>query len=250
MPIIQEITGNVYGDLTVLCTSGQRAANGAVLWRCRCACGGECLATAAQLKTGKKSHCGCKTQRNYYHRDIAGRVFGDLKALFPLEKRDPRGYLIWRCRCTCGNSIDVDYNNLVSGQRISCGCRKKAHDQAFPSLVARADGTSIDHLKSKKLPASNTTGVKGVYLIRGKYVAKIVFQQKQYHLGTFSRIEDAIEARREGEDIFIASTLRHYTAWQKKAGMDAAWAEENPIRIQVEKQGGSYFLRFFPELSF
>ena len=46
------------------------------------------------------------------------------------------------------------------------------------------------------------------------------------------------------------STLRHYTAWQKKAGMDAAWAKENPIRIQVEKQGGSYFLRFFPELSF
>lgn len=33
-------------------------------------------------------------------------------------------------------------------------------------------------LKSKKIPTDNTTGYKGVYLIRGKYVAKIVFQNE------------------------------------------------------------------------
>ena len=45
------------------------------------------------------------------------------------------------------------------------------------------DGTSIDAIRSKKVPKDNTTGYKGVYLIRGKYVAKIVFQKKN---STFS----------------------------------------------------------------
>ena len=48
----------------------------------------------------------------------------------------------------------------------------------------------MDALKSKKVPTDNTTGYKGVYLIRGKYVAKIVFQKKQYFLGTYENIED------------------------------------------------------------
>ena len=47
--------------------------------------------------------------------------------------------------------------------------------QTFLTHVA---GTSVDMLKSKKIPTDNTTGYKGVYLIRGKYVAKIVFQNE------------------------------------------------------------------------
>ena len=62
-------------------------------------------------------------------------------------------------------------------------------------------GTSVDILKSKKVPTDNITGYKGVYLIRGKYVAKIVFQKKQYFLGTYENIEEAAEARREAEEV-------------------------------------------------
>lgn len=40
-------------------------------------------------------------------------------------------------------------------------------------------------IRSKKVPTDNTTDVKGEYLIKGKYLAKIVFQKKQYHLGQY-----------------------------------------------------------------
>lgn len=52
-------------------------------------------------------------------------------------------------------------------------------------------GTSIDYLRSRKMPRNSSTCVKGVYLIKGKYHAKIVFQKKQYWLGSFSSLEDA-----------------------------------------------------------
>ena len=49
-------------------------------------------------------------------------------------------------------------------------------------------GTSVAILKSKKVPTDNISGYKGVYFIRGKYVAKIVFQKKAYYLGAYDKI--------------------------------------------------------------
>ena len=246
----RDLSGQTFGRLTAVCRTEKKTNNGGAVWLCRCFCGNTCEVLSSLLVRGRKTHCGCMSKPKYHFADVTGQKFARLTALYPTEKRTAKGGVVWHCRCDCGNELDVSYNELAFTKRQSCWCQKREHDEQMPDLISRVAGTSVEHLKSAKIPSDNTTGAKGVYLIRGKYVAKIVFQQKQYHLGTISHIEDAIEARREGEDIFIASTLRHYTAWQKKAGMDAAWAEENPIRIQVEKQGGSYFLRFFPELSF
>lgn len=74
----------------------------------------------------------------------------------------------------------------------------------------------MDVLKSKKVPTDNTTGYKGVYLIRGKYVAKIVFQKKQYFLGTYENIEDAAEARREAEEVLFDGSAKHYRKQKDK----------------------------------
>ena len=74
----------------------------------------------------------------------------------------------------------------------------------------------MDALKSRKVPTDNTTGYKGVYLIRGKYVAKIVFQKKQYFLGTYENIEDAAEARREAEVVLFDGFAKHYRKQKDK----------------------------------
>lgn len=74
----------------------------------------------------------------------------------------------------------------------------------------------MDALKSRKVPTDNTTGYKGVYLIRGKYVAKIVFQKKQYFLGTYENIEDAAEARREAEEVLFDGFAKHYRKQKDK----------------------------------
>ncbi len=53
----------------------------------------------------------------------------------------------------------------------------------------------MDIIKSSKIPINNTTGAKGVYLVKGKYVAKVVFRQKTYYLGTFDDKADAVDSR-------------------------------------------------------
>ena len=93
----------------------------------------------------------------------------------------------------------------------------------------------MEMLKSKKVPTNNTTGVKGVYLIRGKYLAKIVFQKKQYTLGTYEKFEEAAEARREAEKLLFDGSAEFYERWKTKAEADPMWAESNPIQIKVEK---------------
>ena len=106
-------------------------------------------------------------------------------------------------------------------------------------LLTRVNGTSIDMIKSKKLPADNTSGVKGVYYQKGKWIAKIVFQQKQYHLGKYDTIEEAAEARRQAESVLFDGVAAHYDRWKARADIDPEWAKENPIVITVNKKSSS-----------
>lgn len=96
----------------------------------------------------------------------------------------------------------------------SCGCQKKEHDQKLKTFLTHVAGTSVDMLKSKKIPADNTSGYKGVYIIRGKYVAKIVFQNKAYYLGTYDDIQDAVIARKEAEEVLFDRVAEHYQKWK------------------------------------
>lgn len=117
--------------------------------------------------------------------------------------------------------------------------------QTFLTHVA---GTSVDMLKSKKLPSDNTTGYKGVYRIRGKYVAKIVFQKKQYLLGSYENIEDAAEARKEAEEVLFDGVAEHYEKWKEYAQADPDWAARNPIQVIVDQSEQKLRVTMLPDL--
>lgn len=230
-----QLAGRTFGMLTALSQSSGRAPNGAVMWRCRCQCGQECEVPGTLLVSGKRTHCGCQSARRYAYSDISGQRFHRLVALEPLEQRDSAGYVMWRCQCDCGNVADVSYNALVYGNVKSCGCRKREHDQELRGYLTHMAGTSLEMIKSKKVPKNNTTGVKGVYLIKGKYVAKIVFQKKQYFLGAFDDLADAQAARLEAERLISDTVVDFYTRWKQRADAAPAWAKENPVQIAVER---------------
>ena len=63
MPKVTNITGHVFGRLTVV-GDGGCARDGHRLWRCHCVCGGETTATAYNLKTGHTKSCGCWRRDN------------------------------------------------------------------------------------------------------------------------------------------------------------------------------------------
>ena len=228
------LLGQTFGDLRVVGKSRKRTKMGPY-WTCLCNCGYTCEATASELVSGRKTHCGCKSLKNYATSDITGQRFGRLIAQTPTNKRDDKGSVIWHCLCDCGNKVDVSYNSLVYCNQISCGCKKKEHDKALGGFLIHVDGTSIDALKSSKLPSNNTTGVKGVYLVKGRYLAKIVFQRHQYFLGTYTSIGEAAEARKKAEEAINGEVISFYEKWSEKAADDPVWAKENPIRISVSK---------------
>lgn len=52
--------------------------------------------------------------------DLAGKVFGKLTVV---ERQGSRnGRAIWKCRCDCGNEVDVTSKRLLGGVTQSCGC--------------------------------------------------------------------------------------------------------------------------------
>lgn len=53
-------------------------------------------------------------------KDIKGKRFGRLVAIEPVG-RDKQGYVLWRCKCDCGNEKFASLKNLGHGT-ISCGC--------------------------------------------------------------------------------------------------------------------------------
>ena len=75
----------------------------------------------------------------------------------------------------------------------------------------------------------------GVNFIRGKFVAKLVFQKKQYFLGQFDNLDDAALARRDAEETLNGTIVVHYAKWTQRAAGDPGWAEANPVRFQVEQ---------------
>lgn len=58
MPAFTDLTGRVFGRLTVLGHTG-RPGHPRITWRCSCACGGEVLVARTNLHNGHTRSCGC-----------------------------------------------------------------------------------------------------------------------------------------------------------------------------------------------
>lgn len=56
-----------------------------------------------------------------------------------------------------------------------------------------------ENMVNCRLSKNNTSGVNGVWVSNGKYIAEIMVNRKKIHLGTFSNINDAAKARKDAE---------------------------------------------------
>lgn len=192
-----DLTGRRYGLLTVIALTDQRNAYGRLLYRCRCDCGGERLATRANLQRGEITSCGCKAHQ--VKKDLTGQRFGRLTVLElagPPDGRRRSTYK-WLCRCDCGKTVVLPTNALTTGKTQSCGCLQK---ESVKSLYQ--DDTAPCKLRESTHPrASNTSGITGVWwdARKQKWAAEIMFQGKKHYLGRYSSKEDAAAARKEAE---------------------------------------------------
>jgi len=113
------LIGQRYGRLVVVseADTDKSGAHQRTRWNCLCDCGHEITVRTGDLRTGDVRSCGCiKTTAIH-----PGQRFGKLTTVCPAAHGE-RTRIIWRCRCDCGNTVDVNGNRLVSGHTQSCGC--------------------------------------------------------------------------------------------------------------------------------
>ncbi len=238
--IAEDLEGQRFGMLTVLRRGESR--KGRACWICVCDCGNTCEVRAAQLKSGKTRSCGClrrEVERN--KKDITGQRFGRLTALYPTSKRNYKGCIYWHCRCDCGNEVDLTEDNLVYGNYVSCGCRRKEIQKNVRDTLHFVDGTCIEWLRSRKNRVDNTSGFRGVYRRRDNlYRVGIGFKGRKFHLGIYQTYEDAVRVRLEAEQFIHDEYVQRYEEWAKKLqeardSGQADWESENPLIFEVQK---------------
>lgn len=117
----QNLTGQQFNLLTVLEYLGNST------WLCQCSCGNQTQVRTSSLKSGKTKSCGCLRGQNTKHNtrnskpkvDLTNQRFGYLIACNYIKGGK------WKCKCDCGNIVEVDTRHLNSGHTKSCGCYVK-----------------------------------------------------------------------------------------------------------------------------
>ncbi len=208
-------TGFRVGMLTMTAPTKERK-NGYTIWHCQCDCGEERLLDTRALQRGTLRDCGCKTKLPPGANDLTGRRFGKLLVGAPTERRES-GWVVWRCRCDCGNETVVGQTLLQSGKTKSCGCLQ---NEIIKENLKLVDGTSVTILEANKKRqwSSNTSGHKGVCQNKknGRWVAQITFKGKTYYLGSYKKLEDAVKARQRSEEMHDDFLAWYYDLFPKR----------------------------------
>lgn len=122
----------------------------------------------------------------------------------------------WRCRCDCGRVVDIRTRCLRGGHTRSCGCQRPAEVPEGDLVLNYIDGTCAEMLRAKTVRSNNTSGITGVEWVTSKqrWRATICFKGKRHYLGSYSNFNDAVKARKQGEEKFHDQFLREFATRQ------------------------------------
>lgn len=211
MNTLIDLTGEHFGKLVVR-EKLPPAGDGRTRWLCDCDCGNACVVTSYALRKRNQQSCGCGKIK-----DVAGQRFGSLVVLkrsdrYVMVSGQTRKYL-WECRCDCGATVYRLSEKLQSDKNCACKtCMGKASTSAMTELAGFVEGTQLSKIAVQKANANSSSGVRGVRFNRrsGKWRATLRFQRKDYYLGEYTNIEDAIKARQRAEERYYAPILEKY----------------------------------------
>lgn len=134
MTLIIDISGQKYGDLTVL-RQGE-SKNNRTHFDCVCDCGTECLVRADHLRRGHTVSCGCKNQRK------AKRGHDGFR-----EKGHPLRQLWTGMKARCENPTHISYR-LYGAKGIRVCDRWHTFENFVADMGPRPKGTSLDRVDS------------------------------------------------------------------------------------------------------
>ena len=151
-------------------------------------------------------HIMLMSKNRYEKEKMVGRRFGRVKVRCLSDRRAPRGKRtvpLWECICDCGATTYKSTDTLTNRSISMCsGCAQKYAAQRMREKIGLIDGTEISRIKSDKLISTNTSGARGVYYNSKskKWRARLRFKGKTYNLGSYKSFDDAVKARKNGEE--------------------------------------------------
>lgn len=151
----------------------------------------------------------------YNEKDLTNKKFGKLTALEKTNKRQDNSSIVWRCRCDCGNIVEVSSKRLRNNINMSCGCYQRERQKySMNKLHSRQfkEDTNIDLISKNKANSNSKSGVRGVHWCESKkkWIATLQFQKKLVLNKNFDDVNKAIQARKEAEKKYFKPILDKY----------------------------------------
>lgn len=151
----QDITGFMFGKLTILGFSRRKSKH--TYWKCKCSCGRELEVEGSHLKAEHTMSCGCLDishngskeeneiknyilgliQKSNMVKDIKDKVVNTYKAVKFLGIKNKKALWQWKC-LVCG---EIREGDLSHAKRFSCSKLKK--QQAIQSFIGTKFGDLI-----------------------------------------------------------------------------------------------------------
>lgn len=146
---IKDISGNVFGSLTVV--EYHDSDKYGAKWLCKCKCGNYTIIRGYLLIRGSTKTCGCRIGIN---NDFTNKRFGKLKIIDDSGERSGR-HILWNYICDCGKCGKIKSRYIIFGTS-SCGCNRKKEfglanfNKLFNSYKNYAEHKNRKFLLSKK----------------------------------------------------------------------------------------------------
>lgn len=161
-----DMAGRKCGRLTVIDRAPDRGDHCA-WWRCKCACGAECVRDGGNLRR-PGDHCCTECQREISAEigravgpitgpnnrgrlatliDLTGQRFSRLLVIGRADPRPGDDSAYWRCKCDCGSETIVRGKHLRAGRAVSCGCARR--DPLVRKLAAAKVGKKARKARAK-----------------------------------------------------------------------------------------------------
>jgi len=130
---IEDLTGGVFGSLTILKRTEQPKSR--VQWDCLCTCSKIASVLASNLKMGHTTSCGCTKKKS--SSIFIGYKTSNLTVTARLNEKGERGVTLWECSCDCGAKTIAQTSELTS----SIGRRRKYCRASCPIAVSLKTGS-------------------------------------------------------------------------------------------------------------
>jgi len=202
------LKGQAFGRFTVLEEAG-RDKHGQVLWKCKCECGEIRSVLSGNLRRGLTLSCGClgvekAKKSNTIHGLRYLRMYDSWRCMIRRcnnPKDQAFGYYGGRGIKVCGEWLDVKVFYKDMGERPKGLTLERIDNEKGYYKENCKWASRIEQQRNHGIHKNNTSGVQGVSWRNRdhSYSVYIMANYKQIHLGCFKKIEDAIDARRQGE---------------------------------------------------